>query len=308
MVKVTFIVSDKDALQRVDKYLKKIMPTAPENLIYKLLRTKDVRVNNKKVQGDYILQESDVIFVFVTEAQAEEFFVPYTFKEVTPTFKLVYEDENIIAIHKPAGLLVHPTAQEKEMTLTNMVLTYLKRKGEFIETARGYIPSPVSRIDQDTDGIIVFAKKQNVHQILANAFMTPNQVRRVYKAVVHGRIDKVEGTINLSLAKQKGKVVVDNEGRNATTFYRVEEKTSTKSLIEVELLTGRQHQIRVHFQSIGHPLVGDQKYGPANESGALALNAYSLTFNNLPSPLDYLNGKTFIADNTLKLKKRLGEK
>ncbi len=304
---MTFIVSDKDASQRVDKYLKKIMPTAPQNLIYKLLRTKDVRVNNKKVQGDYVLQEEDVIFIFVNEEQAAEFFTPYTFKEVTPNFKLVYEDENILAVHKKAGLLVHPSPQEKEITLTNMVLTYLKAKGEFDETKRGYIPSPVSRIDQDTDGIIVFAKKQNVHQILANAFMGQNQVKRVYKAVVYGRMDKVEGTIKLSLLKQRGKVVVDEEGKESTTFYRVLEEASTKSLLEVELLTGRQHQIRVHFQSIGHPLVGDRKYGKGEEHGELALNAYSLTFSGLQSPLDYLNGQTFIADNSAKLRKRLGE-
>lgn len=306
MIKMSFFVSDKDAFQRVDKYLKKIMPTAPENLIYKLLRTKDVRVNNKKVNGDYQLQEGDTVFIYVTKAQAEEFFVPYTFKEIAPTFKLIYEDENIIAVHKPSGLLVHPSILEKDVTLTNMILTYLQSKGEFNEKERGYIPSPVSRIDQETDGIVVFAKKQNVHQILANAFIGENMVKRVYHTVVYGKLNQCEGTINKSLLKERGKVVVSDEGREATTFYRVLHETLDKSLLEVHLLTGRQHQIRVHMQSIGHPIVGDTKYGK-KENFPLALNAYSLTFTHLSSPLDYLNGKTLIADNSRQLRKILGE-
>lgn len=306
MVKMTFIVSDKDALQRVDKYLKKIMPKAPSNLIYKLLRTKDVRVNNKKVSGDYIIKEDDVVIIYVTEAQAEEFFVPYTFNEVEPDFKLIYEDENILVVHKKSGLLVHPSPLEKHYTLTNMVLTYLKRKGEFKDNERGYIFSPIARIDQDTNGIIIFAKKQNVHQILATAFLDEKSTKRVYKAVVYGKINKGEGTINLSLLKTQGRVVVHNEGSEATTFYRVIKETSTKSLLEVHLLTGRQHQIRVHMQSIGHPIVGDKKYGK-DENVPLALNAYSLTFYGLVAPLEYLNGKTFIADNTFALSKILGD-
>lgn len=306
MLKMTYIVSDKDAFQRVDKYLKKLMPKAPLSLIHKLLRTKDVRVNNKKVSGEYIIQEDDVVFIFVTEEQAAEFFVLYTFKEVSPTFKLVYEDENILVVHKPSGLLVHPSPLEKDYTLTNMVLTYLKKKGEFDATKRGYIPSPIARIDQDTNGIIIFAKKQNVHQILATAFLNENTANRVYKAVVYGKIDKDEGTINKSLLKTRGKVVVHSEGNDATTFYRVLKVSASKSLLEVHLLTGRQHQIRVHMQSIGHPLVGDKKYGP-KDNHELALNAYSLTFNGLKEPLSYLNGKTFIADNTFALLKILGE-
>lgn len=307
MEKKTFTVTSSDAGQRVDKYLKKVLPTAPHSLIYKLLRKKDVKVNNKRVKEDYILLIGDEVVIFLTENQSDEFIFSYHFNEIEPTFNVIYEDDNILAVHKVSGLVVHATQQEKVVTLANMVLTYLVRKGDFNPDSRGYIPSPIARIDQDTEGIVVFSKKQGVHQVLANAFTTDNMVERVYRLVVYGIVKPVKGVINTPLSKHNGIVRVDALGQAAITQYKVIESASNKSYIEASILTGRQHQIRVHFQSIGHPIVGDKKYGIKDDKKPFALNAYSLTFNKLEFPFDYLNGKTLIADNTAQLKKILGE-
>ena len=189
-----------------------------------------------------------------------------------------------------------------------MVLTYLLDKNEFDPARRGYIPSPVSRIDQDTNGIVVFAKKQSVHQQLATAFTKSNSVSRVYRTLVYGIVKKDEGTLNLSLIKKDGLVISNQHGKTALTEFTVLQRVADITYVEATILKGRQHKIRVSFAEIGHPILGDRKYGEKNDSLPLMLNAYSLTFHDLEDSLVYLNGQTFIADNTAVFKKIIGEK
>lgn len=307
MVKVTFLITPEEAGQRLDKYLKKVLPTAPSSLIYRLLRKNDIRVNNKKTSENYILAVGDTIFVFLSEAQSDEFIKDYKFSKVEPTFSVVFEDDNILIVNKPAGLITHPSAGEKEYTLTNMVLTYLFAKNEFDPSRRGYIPSPVSRIDQDTNGIVLFAKKQSVHQQLATAFTKPKSVSRIYRALVYGIVKKDEGTLSLSLLKKDGLVISNQHGKTAITKFTVLQRVANITYVEATLFTGKQHQIRVSFAEMGHPLLGDRKYGKS-DSLPLMLNAYSLTFHALEAPLDYLNGRPFIADNTALFMKIIGDK
>lgn len=307
MRKTTFLVSDTDADQRIDKYLKKVLVNAPASFIYRLLRTKDVRVNHKKISENYVLGLGDEITVYLTDDQADEFLVPYEFNIVKPTFTVIYEDDNILVVNKPARLLVHPSNEEKVKTLTNMVLTYLHDKGEFSPEERGYIPSPIARIDRETSGVVVFAKKLFVHQALATAFTSADGAIRVYRLVVYGILQKEQGTLAFSLDKNNGMVVVGDDGKKAVTTYQVLQRSDHKTYVEARLLTGRQHQIRVSFAALGHPVVGDKKYGRKDDEHLLALNAYSLTFHGLLGPLQYLNNKTFIADPTNDLKQMLGE-
>lgn len=306
MEKLTFTISDKEAGQRLDKYLKKILLGAPPSFIYKLIRKKDIKINDKKSDVAYLLSEGDVISVFLTESQAQEFIQPYTFSRVRRSLKIIYEDENILVINKEAGLLVHGTEFESEMTLTNIVLTYLSTKGEFDPLARGFIPSPVSRIDRETSGVVIFSKRQSVHQALASAFSREDEVIRLYRLVVCGTLKKEEGIIDLPLTREKGLTIPAKDGVKALTKYKVIKRANKRTYIEAQLLTGRQHQIRAHFKALGHPLVGDTKYG-GDGAEVLALNAYKVEFTALAAPLDYLNGYEFIADNTALLLQMLGE-
>lgn len=306
MEKLTFVITNIDAGQRLDKYLKKIMPTAPQSFIYKLIRIKDVKVNSKKSDANYILEEDDTVVIFLTKEQVTDFIVSYTFTKIHRPLNIIFEDENILVINKEAGLLVHGTETESELTLTNIVLTYLSDKGEFDPKKRGYIPSPVSRLDRETSGIVIFSKRQSAHQALANAFTKENDVLRLYRLVVCGTLKVDEGVIDLPLKRENSLTIPADDGQNALTHYRVIKRGLTKTYVEARLLTGRQHQIRAHFSAINHPLVGDLKYGSPT-LGPLALNAYKVVFIALPSPLDYLNGHEFIADNTAPLLKELGD-
>lgn len=297
MIKKEFIVRAHDANQRLDKYLFKVLNAAPRSFIYRLLRKNDIKVNGNKTAANYIICINDVITVYLTEEQEEAFISDYHFVYINEKPAIIYEDENIIVINKARGVPVHQTNQIKNQTLTNIVLSYLFDKHEFDPEERGYIPSPVARIDQETTGVVIFAKKQSVHQQLAFAFQTEQEVIRKYHLVVYGILGKDEDVISLSLRKKAGIVYPDKTGLRSLTKYKVLKRYNKKTLVEATLITGRSNQIRVHFAALGHPLVGDTKYGEVIDTKNLALNAYKLVFTNLKPPLAYLNGKEFIANN-----------
>lgn len=298
MEKIQFIVSDSDENQRIHKYLKKVMREAPASFIFGLLRKKDVRVNNIKIHENYLLNEGDRVVIYLTSQQKEDFIKPYTFHFINEQLNIVFEDENILVINKRQGLPVHSTNNEKEITLTNAVLTYLYNKGEYDPESKGYTPSPVSRIDQETTGVVIFSKKLSVHQSLAASFSDKESIRREYRLVVHGIINQDKETITLPLIKEEGVVYVSERGKATTTKYEVLKRSKNYTYVKAILLTGFSNQIRVHFNASGYPLVGDRKYGKKDRYPRLALNAYLVSFTNLGEPLQYLNGKKIIADDT----------
>lgn len=297
MIKKEFIITAQDANQRLDKYLAKILNAAPRSFIYKLIRKNDIKVNHKKTAVNYIVRNGDIVTVFLTEEQEETFISAYHFVYIHEKPLIIYEDENIIVLNKAQGIPVHQTNKIKERTLTNIVLSYLFDQGDFDPEKRGYIPSPVARIDQETTGVVIFAKKQSVHQQLAAAFRSEKEVIREYHLLVYGILVKDEDVINLSLEKKASVVYPDKTGLRSLTKYKVLQRYNKKTLVEATLITGRSNQIRVHFAALGYPLVGDTKYGVENDTNRLALNAYKLVFTNLKPPLAYLNGKEFIANN-----------
>lgn len=297
MIKKEYVITAQDANQRLDKYLVKVLNAAPRSFIYKLIRKNDIKVNNKKTAANYIIRINDVVTVYLTDEQAETFISAYHFIYINEKPVIIYEDENIIVINKARGIPIHQTNLIKERTLTNIVLSYLFDKDEFNPDNRGYIPSPVARIDQETTGVVIFAKKQSTHQQLAAAFQTEKEVIRKYHLIVYGILGKDEDVINLSLIKKASVVYPDKTGLRSLTKYKVLQRYNKKTLVEATLITGRSNQIRVHFAALGYPLVGDTKYGVETDTNELALNAYKLAFTNLKPPLAYLNGKEFIANN-----------
>ena len=302
MKKIT--ISSKEANQRVDKYVKKYLNEAPLSFIYKLFRKKDVKINGHWVKENYILNEGEELTIFVTDSQIEEFNKPKEIEKVTLNHQIVYEDENILIVNKPRGLLVHGDEGEKKLTLANQVINYLYFKGEYDPKAdHGFIPAPAHRLDRNTSGLVCFAKNLPSLQELEDLFKEKEEIVKEYKALVVG---KFLGTKHIDaplLKDQKtGLVRVSKLGKSAETIAKSIGIYGNFSLLNVQILTGRTHQIRVHLASIGYPVVGDAKYGDFKVNKEVRekykfenqfLTAYKLSFKNLKGHLSYLSGKSF---------------
>ena len=302
MKKIT--ISSKEANQRVDKYLKKYLNEAPLSFIYKLFRKKDVKINGHWVKENYILNEGEELTIFVTDAQLEEFNKPKAIEKVSLNHQIVYEDENILIINKPRGLLVHGDEGEKKLTLANQVINYLYFKGEYDPKAdHGFIPAPAHRLDRNTSGLVAFAKNLVSLQELEDLFKEKDEIVKEYKALVVGKFEGSQ-TIDAPLLKDEktGLVRVSKNGKNAVSFVKSSRNIGDFTLVNVQIFTGRTHQIRVHLASIGHPVVGDAKYGDFKVNKEIRtkykfenqfLCAYKLSFKQIKGHLSYLSGKSF---------------
>lgn len=303
------LITKENAGQRVDKFVRKYLNDAPLSLLYKTFRKKDIKVNGHWVDIQYILKENDCLRIYLSDAIIEEYSHPKVIEKLPFPHQIIYEDENILAVLKPSGLLVHGDESEKRITLTNQVLSYLMQKGEYDPSKQhGFIPAPAHRLDRNTSGLVLFGKNLPTLQSLLELFKSKEQITKTYLALVVGRVNK-DGEINAPLLKdeKEGKVRIGSvkEGaKEAHTKYYVKEKLNDYTLLEVEILTGRTHQIRVHMASIGHPVAGDPKYGNFNKNREFKekfhydsqfLHAYSITFHKVEGPLAYLSNKTLVA-------------
>ncbi len=303
-----YTVTDNDCNQRIDKFLKRMLKEAPVSFLYKMFRQKDVKVNGKRAKIDYILKTGDVVDIYLKEELLEQFHKDALLRPVKADFPILYEDENILVIDKPKGLLVHGDEGEKRITLQNMVLNYLKEKGEWDPSSlTGFIPSPAHRLDRNTSGIVLFAKNLPSLQELLTLFRERTQIEKHYTLLVRG-ITGDRGEIDFPLIKdsEKRMVRVGTIQKGAkpalTRFHRLKSYNVGFSLVEAELMTGRTHQLRVHFAAIGHPIVGDSKYGDfkINENFEKLyglknqfLHASYFKFGQIDGVLAYLSGKEF---------------
>ena len=298
------VISSKEANQRVDKYVKKYLNEAPLSFIYKLFRKKDVKINGHWVKENYILNEDEELTIYVTDSQLEEFNKPKDIEKVTLNHQIVYEDENILIVNKPRGLLVHGDEGEKKLTLANQVINYLYFKGEYDpKNDHGFIPAPAHRLDRNTSGLVCFAKNLVSLQELEELFKEKEEITKEYKALVVGKFEGIKRIDAPLLKDQKtGLVRISKQGKNAETIVKYVENHGDFTLVNVQILTGRTHQIRVHLASIGYPVVGDAKYGDFKVNKEVRekykfenqfLTAYKLSFKNLKGHLSYLSGKSF---------------
>lgn len=289
--------------QRIEKFVRQYLNEAPLGYIYKAFRKKDIKINGHWVKKDAIVHEGDVVRLYVTDQQLEEFKKPKNISKSPLAHQIVYEDSNIIIVNKPVGLLVMGDEKEKRVTLTNQVLSYLYLKGEYDPNNDSFAPSPAHRLDRNTGGLIVFGKTDAALKELTRLFKERTDIDKRYLALVKG-IAKEEGEINAPLLKDPstGMVKVDKEGKPSTTRYILKKKYIDASLLECELITGRTHQIRVHLSYIGHPIIGDGKYGDFEANRLYKsrygyerqfLYAYKLSFGDVKAPLEYLSGKSF---------------
>ncbi|MCR5348939.1 MAG: RluA family pseudouridine synthase [Bacilli bacterium] len=313
------VVPKASAGQKAEKFVRKYLSEAPLGFIYKAFRKKDVKVNGHWVNKDFVLSEGDVVRVYVTDQQLEDFRKPRPVDKKMLPYPIAYEDDAVLIINKPKGLLVYGDATGVRETLGNAVLDYLAFRGEYDPNSSSFTPSPAHRLDRNTSGLVVYGKTDAALRELTLLFKERTQIEKRYLALVLGNLEQ-DGEIALPLWKDatNGRVYVrgvDKGGKEALTRYHIVHRYGAYTLVEAELVTGRTHQIRVHFSAIGHPLVGDEKYGDfasCREVKRLTglesqlLHAYKLTFKNVSGPLAGLKGKTIEASLPLELEKAIG--
>ncbi len=309
-MKTTIIVAKNDAGQRLDKFLTKTYRNLPMSLLYKAIRKKDIRLNGKRCEAAARLSEGDEIYLFLPDDALEIAPPTYEFMHASKQLDIVYEDEHVLLLNKKAGLLVHPDNHEFADTLIFRVQRYLYEKGEYDPAdEQSFAPALVNRIDRNTSGIVIAAKTAVALRIL-NEKLKNREIQKYYLCIVHGILPKKEDTLEAYLEKNESQNRVyvsatQKQGaRTIRTRYRVLEEKNGFSLLEIHLLTGRTHQIRAHLASIGHPLLGDGKYGTnALNKGTgfnkQALCSYRLQFDftSDAEELSYLNGKEFTLQN-----------
>lgn len=307
---IIITVTANEAGQRLDRFLKKYLKRAPLSAIYRMIR-KDVRLNGKRAGEDTMLREGDELALYITEERLSELTAPVKKNTAPRQFKISYEDENVLIVNKPEGLLTHGDSHEKKNTLVNQVCGYLQEKGEYLPSGeKTFVPAPVNRLDRNTTGLVIFGKNAVSLRVLTSLLREKAGIEKYYLMIVCGRLDRelvLEGRLKKDHGKNISAVVEENagaadgedKGKEAKTHVRPVAAGDRFSLAEVRLFTGRTHQIRVHLANAGFPLAGDVKYGNRKANGILKkhgittqlLHAYKLKFTNMPEELSALEGK-----------------
>lgn len=301
-------ITRNDSGQRLDKFMTKRFKNLPQSLLYKYIRTKYIKLNGKRCEISSRLQEGDVLTLYIKD----EFFEPvpdeYDFLKAPVKLDILYEDENLMLLNKKPGLLVHPDETYHFDSLIARIQHYLYDKKEYDpKEEQSFAPALINRIDRNTGGIVMAAKNAETLRIM-NQKVKDREIEKRYLCIALGTFRKKEDVLVDYLEKneKQNRVYISSKptehSKTIKTKYRVLAEKDHLSLVEVDLLTGRTHQIRAHFASIGHPLLGDGKYGKNEVNRKLgfkyqALYSYYLAFHFTTESgiLQYLNGKSFTA-------------
>lgn len=272
-----FIVEDVDAGKRLDSFLaEKNTAKYTRSFIGKMIEENLVLYNGKPSKASTKIKTGDRIELFEKEPE------PLAVKGEEIPLEIVYEDDDLMVINKPRGMVVHPAPGHTSGTLVNAVLSHA---GESLSSINGVLrPGIVHRIDKDTSGLILVCKNDFSHKALAKQ-LEEHSITRRYHAICSGRLKEEQGTVSAPIGRdeknRKQQAINYKHGKEAITHYRLLENLQNASLLECRLETGRTHQIRVHMKSIGHPLLGDPLYGPKKNLYAIkgqALHAMVLGF------------------------------
>jgi 23S rRNA pseudouridine955/2504/2580 synthase len=298
-------ITENEAQQRLDRFLRKYLPDFSLGDIYKLFRNKRVKVNNKREKENYMLQLDDMLQLYISEpVQTEQREAVAAAKPI----EIVYEDENLLLVNKPFGLLTHPDSPGDSDTLIDRALYYISKQ-EGYTSSPTFTPSVCNRLDRNTGGIVIVAKTYKALKS-TNKLIRERGLQKLYLCVVKGIIKEAGEVENFLLkdeASNKVEILEEHEegAKGVHTKFRPLGNNGEYTLMEVELITGRPHQIRAHFASIGHPIVGDVKYGDKNINKMFFdkfklkhqfLFAYKLVFKVEEEGLQYLKGRSFTSE------------
>ncbi|WP_160690657.1 RluA family pseudouridine synthase [Clostridium sp. C2-6-12] len=298
-------IGPNEAGQRLDKFLRKLLKDVPLSAIFKALRKKDIRVNGAKQNEKYFLQEGDLVEIKYIQSKKED--KTQKFIKVDPKgLKIVYEDDNIIIVEKWINILVHSDSNEgKEPTLTDYVLSYLNDKGDYVpENELTFTPAACNRLDRNTSGIVIFGKSFEGLKCI-NEAIREDEIKKYYYALAKGKVkDGLYEAYILKNPDTNTSTVHDKEVNNSKKIemeISTVETNGAYSLLEINLITGRSHQIRAHLAHLGSPIIGDNKYGDKKLNSFFEnkyglnyqfLYAYKLNFRNINGKLNYLKNKT----------------
>ncbi|MCT4612045.1 MAG: RluA family pseudouridine synthase [Clostridia bacterium] len=294
MIKITI---DKNSEgQKIEKFLFKILPEAGRTFLYKMIRKKRIKLNGGRIEGKETLVSGDEITFYFSDETYNKFRgVKEEIKETEMLFEVVYEDENILIVDKPAGVLMHPDIDNVDGTLIDSIYTYLGVKADDM-----FKPATANRLDRNTSGLVIVGKNLKSLSVL-NELIKEKKIEKYYKTVVEGVIEKeltLEGSIEKDEKSNTSKI--SDEGKYIKTIVKPLSVKNGNTMLEINLITGRSHQIRVHLSSIGHPILGDAKYGSkVKVKKGQILHAYRLMFNTKDTMFDYIDGKEFLSSKEL---------
>ncbi|MCI8341970.1 MAG: RluA family pseudouridine synthase [Firmicutes bacterium] len=298
-----------DANQRIDKFLFKYFNAAPKSFVYKMLRKKRIKRNGKKADGNEMLACGDTLQMYLSEDTIDSFIEEKTVNKAERHFGIIYEDENIIVVLKPAGLLVHPDRAGDRNSLTDQILYYLNQKGQYDPSkSNGFTPAVCNRLDRNTGGIVI-AGKTLAAVAEVNRMIARREIKKLYLTMVKGEFAEERELFGYHIKDElSNKVkILKKEMPGAKKVYTKVRPLCIKnnfSLLEIDLITGKSHQIRAHLKSMGHCVVGDRKYGDERVNRIFKekygldsqfLFAHTIVFGKNNGILEYLSDKKFTA-------------
>ena len=283
--------------QRLDRFLKKYLNKANQSFIHKMIRKKNIKVNGSKAGPDIVLKTDDTVQLYLSDETIDKFRDKKTLQKTDIHFDIIYEDDNILVVNKPIGLSTQPDKTGKK-NLVDEIKVYLDAKEENISFT--FKPAVCNRLDKNTSGLVIAAKNYDALK-QTNKAIRERKIRKYYMAKVHGIIkDDLELKDYLIKKDNKNMVKIINEYRenskSVITYAHPLKREGKYTWLEVEIETGRAHQIRAHLASIGHPIAGDKKYGKKDNEKYQVLHAYKLLLDGFEGNLSYLNGMEIVSD------------